>query len=67
MYFSLSGESTINELVAYLVRIEDLWDVVDCLPVLNNSLQEEKQYIPLGCCVDLLPLVKSLLQSRFEE
>ncbi|XP_076785570.1 KATNB1-like protein 1 isoform X2 [Arvicanthis niloticus] len=31
------------------------------------SLQEEKQYISLGCCVDLFPLVKSLLQSRFEE
>ncbi|XP_075860341.1 KATNB1-like protein 1 isoform X2 [Microcebus murinus] len=31
------------------------------------SLQEEKQYISLGCCVDLLPLVKSLLKSKFEE
>lgn len=41
--------------------------MVDCLPVLTNSLQEEKQYISLGCCVDLLPLVKSLLQSKFEE
>lgn len=58
---------SISELVAYLVRIEDLGVVVDCLPVLTNSLQEEKQYISLGCCVDLLPLVKSLLKSRFEE
>lgn len=58
---------SISELVAYLVRIEDLGVVVDCLPVLTNSLQEEKQCISLGCCVDLLPLVKSLLQSRFEE
>lgn len=58
---------SISELVAYLVRIEDLGVVVDCLPVLTNSLQEEKQYISLGCCVDLLPLVKSLLQSKFEE
>ncbi|XP_045143605.1 KATNB1-like protein 1, partial [Echinops telfairi] len=48
-------------------RIEDLGVVVDCLPVLTNSLQEEKQYISLGCCVDLLPLVKSLLKSKFEE
>ncbi|KFO32896.1 hypothetical protein H920_05512 [Fukomys damarensis] len=31
------------------------------------SLQEEKQFISLGCCVDLLPLVKSLLKSKFEE
>ena len=58
---------SISELVAYLVRIEDLGVVVDCLPVLTNSLQEEKQYISLGCCVDLLPLVKSLLKNRFEE
>ncbi|XP_057592062.1 KATNB1-like protein 1 [Hippopotamus amphibius kiboko] len=58
---------SISELVAYLVRIEDLGVVVDCLPVLTNSLQEEKQYISLGCCVDLLPLVKSLLKSTFEE
>ncbi|XP_076983470.1 KATNB1-like protein 1 [Tamandua tetradactyla] len=58
---------SISELVAYLVRIDDLGVVVDCLPVLTNSLQEEKQYISLGCCVDLLPLVKSLLKSRFEE
>ncbi|XP_021504409.1 KATNB1-like protein 1 isoform X2 [Meriones unguiculatus] len=58
---------SISELVAYLVRIEDLGVVVDCLPVLTNSLQEEKQYISLGCCVDLLPLVQSLLQSKFEE
>ena len=58
---------SISELVAYLVRREDLGVVVDCLPVLANSLQEEKQYISLGCCVDLLPLVKSLLQSRFDK
>ena len=56
-----------SELVAYLIRIEDLGVVVDCLPVLTNSSQEEKQYISLGCCVDVLPLVKSLLKSRFEE
>ncbi|PNJ08373.1 KATNBL1 isoform 5, partial [Pongo abelii] len=58
---------SISELVAYLLRIEDLGVVVDCLPVLTNCLQEEKQYISLGCCVDLLPLVKSLLKSKFEE
>uniref|UniRef100_A0A8C7EAS8 Katanin regulatory subunit B1 like 1 n=1 Tax=Nothoprocta perdicaria TaxID=30464 RepID=A0A8C7EAS8_NOTPE len=31
------------------------------------SLQEEKPYISVGCCVDLLPLVKSLLKSKYEE
>ncbi|NXG28225.1 KTBL1 protein, partial [Dromaius novaehollandiae] len=58
---------SISELVAYLVRIQDLGVVVDCLPVLTNSLQEEKPYISVGCCVDLLPLVKSLLKSKYEE
>uniref|UniRef100_A0A8D0G4K7 Katanin regulatory subunit B1 like 1 n=1 Tax=Sphenodon punctatus TaxID=8508 RepID=A0A8D0G4K7_SPHPU len=58
---------SINELVAYLVRIQDLGVVVDCLPVLTSSLQEEKTYISVGCCVDLLPLLKSLLKSKFEE
>ncbi|NXP47169.1 KTBL1 protein, partial [Heliornis fulica] len=58
---------SINELVAYLLRIQDLGVVVDCLPVLTNSLQEEKPYISVGCCVDLLPLVKSLLKSKYEE
>ncbi|XP_046774443.1 KATNB1-like protein 1 isoform X1 [Gallus gallus] len=58
---------SISELVAYLLRIQDLGVVVDCLPVLTNSLQEEKPYISVGCCVDLLPLVKSLLKSKYEE
>ncbi|NP_001026369.1 KATNB1-like protein 1 [Gallus gallus] len=58
---------SISELVAYLLRILDLGVVVDCLPVLTNSLQEEKPYISVGCCVDLLPLVKSLLKSKYEE
>ncbi|XP_044292430.1 KATNB1-like protein 1 isoform X2 [Varanus komodoensis] len=58
---------SISELVAYLVRIQDLGVAVDCLPVLTSSLQEEKTYISVGCCVDLLPLVKSMLKSKFEE
>nr|XP_033808773.1 KATNB1-like protein 1 isoform X1 [Geotrypetes seraphini]XP_033808774.1 KATNB1-like protein 1 isoform X1 [Geotrypetes seraphini] len=62
-----------SELIAYLVRflfisrMQDLGVVVDCLPVLMNSLQEEKPCISVGCCVDLLPLIKSLLKSQYEE
>ncbi|KAM4013047.1 KATNB1-like protein 1 [Anomaloglossus baeobatrachus] len=58
---------SVNELVAYLVRIQDLGVIADCLPVLTNSLQEDKASVSVGCCVDLLPLVKSLLKSKFEE
>ncbi|KFR07011.1 KATNB1-like 1 [Opisthocomus hoazin] len=67
VWMEISCFRSISELVAYLVRIQDLGVVVDCLPVLTNSLQEEKPYISVGCCVDLLPLVKSLLKSKYEE
>ncbi|CAH2327713.1 Hypothetical predicted protein [Pelobates cultripes] len=58
---------SVNELVAYLVRMQDLGVVVDFLPVLTNSLQEDKSSVSMGCCVDLLPLVKSLFKSKYEE
>ncbi|XP_053331515.1 KATNB1-like protein 1 isoform X2 [Spea bombifrons] len=58
---------SVNELVAYLVRMQDLGVVADCLPVLTNRLQEDNASVSAGCCVDLLPLVKSLLKSKYEE
>ncbi|GCB62224.1 hypothetical protein scyTo_0009485 [Scyliorhinus torazame] len=60
-------QKSASELVAYLVRIQDIAVIADCLPVLTKSLEEEKQSISVGCCVDLLPLVQELLRSRFEE
>ncbi|XP_041071228.1 KATNB1-like protein 1 [Carcharodon carcharias] len=60
-------QKSASELVAYLVRIQDIAVIADCLPVLTKSLEEEKQSISIGCCVDLLPLVQELLRSRFEE
>lgn len=60
-------QKSASELVAYLVRIQDTAVVADCLPVLTKSLEEEKESISIGCCVDLLPLVQELLRSRFEE
>ncbi|MBN3274652.1 KTBL1 protein, partial [Polyodon spathula] len=56
-----------SELVAYLIRIQDIGVLADCLPVITKSLQEEKPIISIGCCVDLLPLIKNILKSRFEE
>lgn len=56
-----------SELVAYLNRIQDTGVLVDCLPILTKSLQEEKPCISIGCCVDLLPLVKMILNSKYEE
>ncbi|KAG9347299.1 hypothetical protein JZ751_004866 [Albula glossodonta] len=56
-----------SELVAYLIRIQDTGVLVDCLPVITKSLQDDKPHISIGCCVDLLPLVKIILASKYEE
>ncbi|XP_053470174.1 KATNB1-like protein 1 isoform X1 [Ictalurus furcatus] len=55
-----------SELVAYLIRIQDTGVLADCLPVLTKSLQEEESCVSIGCCVDLLPQVKTLLLRRYE-
>lgn len=55
-----------SELVAYLIRIQDTGVLIDCLPVLTKSLQEERPCVTIGCCVDLLPQVKTVLLGRYE-
>ncbi|KAB5539906.1 hypothetical protein PHYPO_G00094550 [Pangasianodon hypophthalmus] len=55
-----------SELVAYLIRIQDTGVLIDCLPVLTKSLQEEQSCVSIGCCVDLLPQVKTVLLGRYE-
>ncbi|XP_072301815.1 KATNB1-like protein 1 [Eucyclogobius newberryi] len=56
-----------SELVAYLIRIQDSGVLLDCLPVLTNNLQNEAPCLSLGCCVDLMPQVKLILTSKYEE
>ncbi|XP_035617165.1 KATNB1-like protein 1 isoform X2 [Oncorhynchus keta] len=56
-----------SELVAYLIRIEDTGVLLDCLPVITRNLQDEVPCISLGCCVDLLPQVKTILSTKYEE
>ncbi|KAF7664022.1 hypothetical protein LDENG_00191940 [Lucifuga dentata] len=56
-----------SELVAYLIRIQDTGVLLDCLPVLTNNLQTETPRFSLGCCVDLLPQIKVILASKYEE
>ncbi|XP_025999294.1 KATNB1-like protein 1 [Astatotilapia calliptera] len=56
-----------SELVAYLIRIQDTGVLLDCLPVLTNNLQTEAPCLSLGCCVDLMPQVKMILTSKYEE
>ncbi|XP_015244331.1 PREDICTED: KATNB1-like protein 1 [Cyprinodon variegatus] len=56
-----------SELVSYLKRIQDTGVLLDCLPVLTNNLQTEAPCLSPGCCVDLMPEVKVLLSSKYEE
>ncbi|XP_051952118.1 KATNB1-like protein 1 [Xyrauchen texanus] len=56
-----------SELVAYLNRIQDTGVLVDFLPIITKSLQEEEPCISIGCCVDLLPQVKVILNTKYEE
>ncbi|KAA8583017.1 KATNB1-like protein 1 [Etheostoma spectabile] len=60
-------QKTPSELVAYLIRIEDTGVLLDCLPVLTNNLKTEAPCLSLGCCVDLMPQVKVILASKYEE
>ncbi|XP_047244058.1 KATNB1-like protein 1 isoform X4 [Girardinichthys multiradiatus] len=55
------------ELVSYLIRIQDTGVLLDCLPVLTNNLQTEAPCLSLGCCVDLMPQVKVVISSKYEE
>ncbi|KAF3703105.1 KATNB1-like protein 1 Katanin p80 subunit B-like 1 [Channa argus] len=55
------------EFVAYLVRIQDAGVFLDCLPVLTKNLQTEASCLSLGCCIDLVPQVKVILASKYEE
>uniref|UniRef100_A0AAV2K9S6 Katanin p80 subunit C-terminal domain-containing protein n=1 Tax=Knipowitschia caucasica TaxID=637954 RepID=A0AAV2K9S6_KNICA len=56
-----------NELVAYLIRIQDAGVLLDCLPVLTHNLQTESTCLSLGCCVDIMPQVKLMITSKYEE
>ncbi|CAB1413981.1 unnamed protein product [Pleuronectes platessa] len=56
-----------SELVAYLIRFQDTGVLLDCLPVLTKDLQTEAPCLSVGCCVDLLPQVKVILASKYEE
>ncbi|TWW68797.1 KATNB1-like protein 1 [Takifugu flavidus] len=56
-----------SELVAYLIRIQDTGVLLDCLPVLTNDLQNEAPCLSLGCCVDLMPQLKVIVASKYEE
>ncbi|XP_062325676.1 KATNB1-like protein 1 isoform X2 [Osmerus eperlanus] len=56
----------VGEFLTYLVRIQDTAVFVDCLPIITESIKEESPLFSIGCCVDLLPLVRTALTSPYE-
>ncbi|XP_051909619.1 KATNB1-like protein 1 [Hippocampus zosterae] len=55
------------EFVAYLIIIQDTGVLLDLLPFITNDLQTEASCFSIGCCVDLIPQVKVILTSKYEE
>ncbi|KAI4902051.1 hypothetical protein NFI96_033107 [Prochilodus magdalenae] len=57
----------IGELLSFLIIIQDLSVLVDCLPVFTKSLRAKCGRVSVGFCVDLFPLVKNVLKSHYED
>ncbi|XP_078458422.1 KATNB1-like protein 1 isoform X2 [Lampetra planeri] len=54
------------DLVSYLFRVRDLSVAANCIGIITKSLKENRELQPLGACVELLPLIDALLNSRYE-
>lgn len=48
-------------------HVIDLTDMLFHTSFSLYSLQEEQPCISIGCCVDLLPQVKMILNAKYEE
>ncbi|KAF7669535.1 hypothetical protein LDENG_00182710 [Lucifuga dentata] len=57
----------VGELLTYFLRIQDTGILVDFLPLITKSIDEDSPSITIGCCVDLFPLVRKILTSPYEE
>ncbi|CAG5866324.1 unnamed protein product [Menidia menidia] len=60
-------QRNVGELLTYLLRIQDTGVIVDFLPLICKSIDEDPSSITIGCCVDLFPLVRKVLSSTYEE
>ncbi|XP_030643064.1 KATNB1-like protein 1 [Chanos chanos] len=60
-------QRNVGELLTYLARLQDTSITVHCLPFITESLQNKSRRVSVGFCVDLFPLVKSVLQSQYED
>ncbi|XP_041669286.1 KATNB1-like protein 1 [Cheilinus undulatus] len=60
-------QRNVGELLTYFLRIQDIGVLVDFLPLISKSIEEDSPRITIGCCVDLFPLVKKVLTNPYEE
>ncbi|XP_040925045.1 KATNB1-like protein 1 [Betta splendens] len=60
-------QRSVGELLTYFLRIQDTAVFVDFLPIITKSIDENCARVTIGCCVDLLPLVKQVLRSPYED
>ncbi|XP_041469148.1 KATNB1-like protein 1 [Lytechinus variegatus] len=59
-----------NDYISYVMRTEDDAATVDTLPVLIHCLKNKtpvSKQLSLGACFDLLPTLKKLLSSKYED
>ncbi|XP_071491732.1 KATNB1-like protein 1 [Diadema antillarum] len=59
-----------NAFISYLLRTEDDAATVDALPVLVNCMKNKtpvSKQLSMGACFELLPTLKKLLGSKFED
>ncbi|KAM3871340.1 KATNB1-like protein 1 [Diretmus argenteus] len=60
-------QRNVGEMLTYFLRIQDTGVLVDFLPLITKSINEDSPSITIGCCVDLFPLVKKVLNNPYEE
>lgn len=59
-----------DALVSYLIRTNDDAVTVDVLPTLTKSFKSEtatNNQISMGACLDIIPVLRRLLDSKFED
>ncbi|KAG7510740.1 hypothetical protein JOB18_030257 [Solea senegalensis] len=60
-------QRNVGELLTYFLRIQDTGVFVDFLPLISKSIDKESSSITIGCCVDIFPLVRKVLNNPYEE
>ncbi|XP_008329023.1 KATNB1-like protein 1 [Cynoglossus semilaevis] len=60
-------QRNVGELLTYFLRTQDTGVLVDFLPLISQSIGKEPSRMTIGCCVDLFPFVRKVLNNPYEE